>query len=428
MIKAAFIIGLFTVPAVAGMGYPTADRRGSVRTGYVDASTAAAVSESVPQPVPSGLTFTTGTAAALTATWSITDPAGDSYLLAVSSVSDFSSAVTSSSTALLIATVTALNANTTYYGRINGTKAGSTSNWSETVSTNTLASIPATAVSTWSAVGQTTATITWTAGLNPASVTRYVVEVSTGAFPNAFGNNLSSSTYGLSATFTGLIAGTTYWSQVKAINHGNIATAYASIGSTVTAAGATIFLTDTFTDTDNDALDSAHTGEIGATWTEHSSVNTGDAIITSNRIRSTGANASIHYASGLPSSADYYVETVIFQAGSTIVGFGPAGRIQTGANTCYFARYISASTRWELFKTVAGASTSLGTFTHTTANSASYTIRLQMIGTAIKVYKDGVEIISATDGDITAAGRAGIRGASSGVGGHHIDSITASTF
>lgn len=185
-----------------------------------------------------------------------------------------------------------------------------------------------------------------------------------------------------------------------------------------------IFVEDTFTDTDSTEL-STHTGETGATWVEHPSYATGDFIITTNRVRTSGSNGACYYASGVPASANYAVTALVYQSGSTISGLGPAGRISTSVNTMYFARYLGSSGEWQLLRIVAGTAATLGQFSATTANAATYTVKLSMVGSTIKVYLNGSEIISVTDTQITGAGRAGLRGTSSGTGGHHIASITA---
>src|SRR5262249_52216094 len=104
--------------------------------------------------------------------------------------------------------------------------------WSATVTTATLADIPATVVSTWT-VYYTSLTVTWDKGNNPANVTRYVINVSTSV--NFDGSlDQSSSTYNLNASFTGLVPATTYYAEVKAVNHSGISTAFLNLGSTVT--------------------------------------------------------------------------------------------------------------------------------------------------------------------------------------------------
>jgi hypothetical protein len=163
-----------------------------------------------------------------------------------------------------------------------------------------------------------------------------------------------------------------------------------------------------------------------AQWTKHSSA-TGDALISTNRARANGAVQAIYYHSGTPASADYSVEAVIRRdtgVTSTEIG-GVAGRMDTSVNTKYdFVRVETGS--FILRKTVAGTDTNLDTHTLALATPVEYTIRLEMVGTTIKGYVDGVEVCSATDSSVTAAGKAGFflfRGGSAAA--YHLDSITA---
>src|SRR5207244_9610760 len=79
----------------------------------------------------------------------------------------------------------------------------------------------------------TSITVQWTQGTNPSSVTPYVVNLSTASGFNG-ANDLSSTTFNLNATFTGLVPETTYYAEVKAVNFSGISTVYLNVGSTVT--------------------------------------------------------------------------------------------------------------------------------------------------------------------------------------------------
>lgn len=186
------------------------------------------------------------------------------------------------------------------------------------------------------------------------------------------------------------------------------------------------FLSDTFTDADNTDL-SAHTGETGATWTEHGSYPSGATLITSNRARCSAA-PTCYYASGVPATAEYDVEGVIYVISNAGRSMGVAGRIDTAANSMYYADYDAVNARWEMFKTDAGTTTSLGTFAQTLSTATSYTIKLEIRDAAKKLYVAGVERISSADNAVTAAGRAGVRATitQGATGRAHLDSITAS--
>jgi hypothetical protein len=184
---------------------------------------------------------------------------------------------------------------------------------------------------------------------------------------------------------------------------------------------------DTFTDAVDVALE-AHTGESGATWAKLTGF-TGAMVVTdANRARKQGTVSLAYFASGVPTTADYDVEAD-FVVRSLLAGDAPAitGRQDPAANTCLRAQYAVSSGEWKLHQFVAGAATQLGTFTNIPTGTVR--VKLQMRGTTVKVFLDGVERISAETA-VAAAGRVGIRNAGSAAQanttGIHIDSIVAS--
>lgn len=188
------------------------------------------------------------------------------------------------------------------------------------------------------------------------------------------------------------------------------------------------FVHDTFTDTAGVNL-SAHAGETGASWTKHGSF-TGDILITDvNRARSNTVASSVYYASGAPAAADYSVAADIFVKSVINSGMGVVGRVATGADTLYWARYAKSATvaQWQLQKDVAGLNTTLGTFDQTLSAGVTYALKLVMTGTTIELYVDGVQRISVTDSAVAAAGRAGARASAAALNttGFHLDNIFA---
>lgn len=176
------------------------------------------------------------------------------------------------------------------------------------------------------------------------------------------------------------------------------------------AAGST-FVDDTFTGTDGTTL-ASHTGETGATWTQHASSASAYQIFT-NRIRNTTNNAvGLYYASGVPTTAEYDVIGDIFVASlATTDVSGIAGRLATAANTMIVGRYSSTTTVWQLANVSAGTLTVLQSGpTVTLTVGATYSVRLAIRDNFKGLYVDGVLHCSSTDNTITAAGRAGFRG------------------
>jgi hypothetical protein len=73
--------------------------------------------------------------------------------------------------------------------------------------------------------------------------------------------------------------------------------------------------------------------------------------------------------------------------------------------------------------------TKLGEYVSTAVVGTNYDLKLEMQGTSIKLYLDGVERVSVTDSDITAAGRAGVRFTTTGgdTTHFHVSSVSAGT-
>jgi hypothetical protein len=179
-----------------------------------------------------------------------------------------------------------------------------------------------------------------------------------------------------------------------------------------------VFLNDTFTEAGADVLLTAHTGETGATWTLFGASSAPSVDATNDRvILTTAAVSSLAYASGAPAAADYEVQGVL-DFGSTIDGlYVIAGRINTAAadftyyGVGYSAIDLGGGAGWVMLKEINGAVTQLGaTYSgETPTNGSSHTVKLSMVGTAIKGYVNGVERFSVTDSSLASAGRAGLR-------------------
>ena len=169
------------------------------------------------------------------------------------------------------------------------------------------------------------------------------------------------------------------------------------------------FASDAFTNAAGTALPTHN-----AAWTKHPTP-AGTAVITdADRVRhGESGQESVYYHSGAPASADYSVSADLFfkDANGGTGATGVAGRIDTAAKTFYFARYSGGTfDRWELYKYVAGTATLLGSFAEAITDETSHNIKLEMVGTAIKLYRDGssTATVSVTDSSISAAGKAGL--------------------
>jgi hypothetical protein len=181
------------------------------------------------------------------------------------------------------------------------------------------------------------------------------------------------------------------------------------------------FVSDSMTGTNWSDLH-LHTGELGATWTRHTTTPSSRWYIFNNKVHC--GVAGILYASGTPASADYSVQCD-YTFFTDITAIGLAGRISTSVATLYYTYYNGDEL--VLAKQINGAITSLNAVPSVMAAGNTYVLKLEMIGSAIKVFVDGVQRISVTDSTITAAGKAGVRSAASNDAwtGKHIDNYLA---
>lgn len=180
-------------------------------------------------------------------------------------------------------------------------------------------------------------------------------------------------------------------------------------------------VTDTFTGTASTAL-SDHTTDSDHEWDQHPVYYAQSACLTAaGRARPSASTASARYRSNWePATADYSVQAAVVAVSAT-GSAGVCGRLDPATDSCYFFRRNSSGGVWQLFKFVNGTSTQLGS-----SVGGAGVAKLEMIGTAIKGYVDGVEIISVTDAAVSAKGYAGVQlaGGGSDATGHQLDNFS----
>jgi mannan endo-1,4-beta-mannosidase len=190
-----------------------------------------------------------------------------------------------------------------------------------------------------------------------------------------------------------------------------------------------IYIFDAFTDTDGINATS-HTGDINSTWINGINQNSGaDAKIFSNVLtKDNSANAAVIYTGATPSN-NCAVQAKIKMMTSISTGASLLARLNTASDDYYWLRHNRDLNQWQLRVTVGGIGSTLngGAAVYSdTMNAGDERIaKLEVIGTSIKAYIDGVERISATDSS-HSSGRAGIRfnGAASSTTGYSIDDFT----
>lgn len=199
------------------------------------------------------------------------------------------------------------------------------------------------------------------------------------------------------------------------------------ISQKITVAGGGDFVNDTFTQ-GSDVNLSSHTGEIGATWTLHSS-HSGTAIndATLDRVYCT-VSSVMYYASGTPPSANYCVEADFFHNTVTSTNFSIA-IVDPATDSAVMLRLNADNTRWEILDRTNGSNgTSTNSATHYIGASSNINARMCRSGTSMTAFFNGVQdtALNFTTAH-TFTGKAGIRvsGASTSTFGIHIDNFRA---
>lgn len=191
----------------------------------------------------------------------------------------------------------------------------------------------------------------------------------------------------------------------------------------------TAFVTDTFTGSAGTTLQT-HTGELGATWTKHPAAAQDMVLTNANKLRgSSTGNYGLYYASAVPPSSEYAVSCTVTQVSLLSNPTGICARLDTAAQTCYYAQYggSGALGLFELRKVVAGVETSLGQYVQTLGDGNSVTMTLQVYDRAKKLLINGITRVTSSDNTITATGRVGVKGKSqnNNTTGTHIDDLSA---
>jgi hypothetical protein len=172
----------------------------------------------------------------------------------------------------------------------------------------------------------------------------------------------------------------------------------------------TTFFNDTFTEAASTSL-AAHVPDTGTGWTLLWDSGGGarvlqvDASVDQLRCNGNSGDYGLMYtANATYPTANYEVQATFLGTFSTITPIYLLARVQDQENM-YALRLVSGTSGVQLYKKVAGAWSTLGSAV-TIANGS--VVKLSVNGSAIKVFDDGVEVISVTDSSISAAGKAGV--------------------
>lgn len=166
------------------------------------------------------------------------------------------------------------------------------------------------------------------------------------------------------------------------------------------------FFQDTFTGADDTLLSAYNPG-----WVALSST----ARLLAGRVRQAGTGTPAYVRTDMPApSADYSVSFDVYtEATSGSPSVGALGRMSSNAITGYQVRYVRGS-GLTLARFTNGTSSTLDSMAFTLNVGETVNLRLEMIGSAIKVYVNGSSTpsLSGTDTNITAPGYIGLRMAS----------------
>jgi hypothetical protein len=191
---------------------------------------------------------------------------------------------------------------------------------------------------------------------------------------------------------------------------------------------------DSFTDTSGTLL-TVHTGELAATWTRV--LGTANATVSNEgRILKANTGYAVDRNALVQATPDYSVEAdVVDKSVIADDAMGVIGRLNA-SNTFYLASWEERDNSWNLALVTNGTIDYLDYVPNQPALviGQTYRIKLEMIGSALKLYVNGVLKVSVTDTTLTTAGRAGIMtgrvgtsAAQSNTTGLHLDNFQVST-
>ena len=230
---------------------------------------------------------------------------------------------------------------------------------------------------------------------------------------------------------TGMLTGTAVEGNYSAVitctnSIGQSASATVAFAVRPAATGAPV--ADTFTAATDTELTS-YVGESGAAWTMVLGTGLG-ALVSFGRLRANNTdNVSRMYARQIVLPDNQYAEGTLRRGSATsgATRVSPAVRI-SGVNA-YWGQWDRATNVWNLFKSVNGTATSLGTAANTTTFGADGTtalVRVEANGTTIRMLVNGTPVITATDSSIVS-GMGGVRvyGGGPGATGLELDNFIA---
>ena len=172
----------------------------------------------------------------------------------------------------------------------------------------------------------------------------------------------------------------------------------------------TVIFSDTFTEPTSNTLLDSHVPDLGTGWTllwNDGSLPTISAIAASDTCKPTlTADSGVAYvAEATYPSANYEVQWTFVQANNSADRPYYVFLRLADIENMYAVRMSNVASGCQLYKKVAGTWTALGSAVTIAVGSVC---KLQINGSTLKLFDDGVEVISVTDTALTATGKAGI--------------------
>jgi hypothetical protein len=156
---------------------------------------------------------------------------------------------------------------------------------------------------------------------------------------------------------------------------------------------------------------STHTSDNGVAWSKKSA--SWPVITAGGALRKPGATGYEVYSNAVPPSANYSVEAD-FTVATTITGnlISLVGRMDPASENYYYLSYNANDPGWNLWKTVNNVSSAVGGgtsfYNSALAVGSTTRVRLEMNGTSISGWINGVRQVWGTDAGVAAVGRAGL--------------------
>jgi hypothetical protein len=172
-----------------------------------------------------------------------------------------------------------------------------------------------------------------------------------------------------------------------------------------------VIFSDTFTEETTSVALTAHTPDVGTSWSLLWDSGAGARVLQVNfstdSVRCSGNSGDyglMYTADATYPSANYEVQATFISTFSTITPIYLLARVQDQENM-YAVRLVSGASGAQLYKKVSGTWSTLGSAVTIADGSV---VMLSVNGTAIKLFDDGAEVVSVTDSDISGTGKAGV--------------------